>query len=358
MREPTLALCILGGFMYLLPTGQKVKRNHSLIIAGVFIGYGILTKLVFVLNLIPFLLFIIWDTSSQKKITIEKIKLALIFLIPVAIIGFGGTGLYNYLRFGNPYDNGYPDVIAFNTPIYVGLFGLLLSPGKGIIWFAPIMFLFIPAWKYFRRFNLPEANLIVGLFFINLLLYSIFVAWGGDGSWGPRYLVPFLPILMLPIAVYYNQATRLVKKIFFLLVLAGIIIQIGGVTIYPGVYLREIGEYPYQRNFDDPEFLHKAHFIPNYSPIIGHWRMLTRNFDEHITGEYPLLRFNNTRMGDRLPIPVEDQSKLQHTMDFWFTYALYTGISTKIILVLVIMLSLITGATGLLLRNSLSYQTD
>ncbi|MBI4811765.1 MAG: hypothetical protein HY800_10060, partial [Ignavibacteriales bacterium] len=357
LREPILTLCLLGGIIYLIPDSNNNRKNRSLLIAGIFIGYGILTKLAFVVNLIPIVVYLFLSSLQQKQNFQTRLKEALIFMIPIILIGFVGTGLYNYLRFGNSFNSGYAGGTSFTTPFYVGLFGLLLSPGKGLIWFAPILMLLIPAQKFFRARFPHEMYLIAGLFILNLLLSSMYVAWGGDGSWGPRYLAPFLPLLLLPIGFYLEHGSTVLKRMAILLTLIGVIIQIGGISIYAGAYLREIGEYPYERGFEEPEFLYKAHFIPNYSPAIGHWRMLTRNASEHLDGKYPTLEISNQLGDKRLPIAQEDQSKLLHTLDYWFTYALYANVPKNIILTLLVVLVGLCGMTGFLLRRALLSNT-
>jgi len=348
MREPILALCLLGACGYLLPGPKNRNNDRALIVAGIFTGYGILTKLAFAINLLPLLVYIYRNDNKDLS---GRLREVLLFLIPVFILGLGGTMMYNFLRFGNPMNIGYAGGTSFTTPVFVGLYGLLLSPGKGILWFAPMLFLLIPSHGVFRKKFPRETYLIAVLFLANLLLSSVYVAWGGDGSWGPRYLAPLLPLIFLPVSLYLDQATRTIKRIALTLALFGFIIQLGGISIYAGAYLREIGEYPYQRDIGDPEFLYKAHFIPNYSPVIGHWRMLSRNAIEHLEGNYPQFSVIGQAADNRLPIADDEKSKLLHTIDFWFTYALYANISKKIIFTVAFLLLGLCGISGFLLNR-------
>lgn len=350
MREPILALCLLGGTGYLIRALNEDKP--SLIVgSGIFIGYGILTKLAFALNLLPLGLYLLLKSYGGEKRA--RTKMIIYFAAAAALIGFGGTIAYNYLRTGNPLDTGYAGGRSFNIPFYTGMFGLLLSPGKGIFWFAPLLFLIFPALRWFYREFRPETWLIVSMFLLNLIVSSVYIAWGGDGSWGPRYLAPFLPLFFLMIAFYIGRSGPVAKNAAILLSALGLIVQIGGASIYAGAYLREIGEYPYQKNFDDPEFLSKAHFIPDYSPVIGHWRMLSRNVSEHLNGEYPKIAVAGGEAGDRLPVAEAEREKLLHTIDFWFTYALCAGLPKGMIASAVLAgLALIT-LLGTGLRRSL-----
>jgi len=88
---------------------------------------------------------------------------------------------------------------TLTNPLLQGVFGLLLSPGKGLLWYAfPIVLSFF-GWVPFARKHLPEAVFIALLSLPVLALFSLYSFWPGDGSWGPRYLTPALPFLLLPI---------------------------------------------------------------------------------------------------------------------------------------------------------------
>jgi hypothetical protein len=353
LREPILTLSIIGGMNYLAPEKDIRFKTRSTLLAGTFVGFGILTKFVFVLNIFPLLIYLYWKNKKELHRTFtETINEMFFFILPIILIGLGGTGIYNLLRFGNIFDMGYTGGRTFPTPLFTGVFGLLVSPGKGLFWFAPILFLLPWALKYFWIRFKNETICIISIFVLNLILYGKYIAWGGDGSWGPRYLTFIVPLLLLIIANYYQNIGKAVKRIAVTLILVGCFVQFGGISIYAGSYLREIGEFPFKRDFNDPEFLSKAHFIPDYSPLIGHWKMLSRNLAFHINGNYPHLQVDTRQFKDRLPISVEDQKKLGQTLDFWFTYGLYAGISSKIIIALVIILTILASVSGIFLLKA------
>jgi hypothetical protein len=58
-------------------------------------------------------------------------------------------------------------------------------------------------WGYRRLHRRdPQLALVaVAMLVANLIFHARFASWAGEGSWGPRYLVPFLPWLILP--AYY-----------------------------------------------------------------------------------------------------------------------------------------------------------
>lgn len=260
------------------------------------------------------------------------------------LLGLGaalaGHLAYNLARFGTPFETGYgaqASAGAFTTPLHVGLYGLLLSSGKGILWFAPVLALAPWGWAEMTRSrqHSPEtprhgavvkraALAVLAAWLIGLVLYARFQHWGGDGSFGPRYLVPLLPLAFVPVAFALDGASRLRKRIVWVLALAGLLVQIGGVSIYFGAQMREAGDYPYTLALDDPHFMEASHFNPRFSPIAGHWTMLARNLGEHLRGEMPKLGQSGA-VDPRLGITPGDQAALLHALDFWWLYARYAG---------------------------------
>ncbi|HET7225164.1 MAG TPA: hypothetical protein VFK69_05555, partial [Candidatus Eisenbacteria bacterium] len=185
---------------------------------------------------------------------------------------------------------------------------------------------------------------------VALLLYAGFQHWAGDGSFGPRYLVPVLAPGFLLVAFALERATRLRRRVAWALGLLGLFVTLGGVAIYFGAEMREVGDYPYKLPLDDPRFMSDSHFNPRFSPIAGHWRMLARNAGEHVRGQMPRLAVAGG--GDtRLEISEPEQRALLHGLDFWWTYARYAGTpAVPVAAALAILLLLAVGALAALRR--------
>jgi len=77
-----------------------------------------------------------------------------------------------------------------------GIVGLLFSPGNGLVIYVPLLVIaaisFTGFWKRWR----PEAALILLLLLLRLAFYARWSYWDGR-EWGPRFLVPLLPLLMV-----------------------------------------------------------------------------------------------------------------------------------------------------------------
>lgn len=111
--------------------------------------------------------------------------------------------LYQSHVFGSPFSTGYGghDIgWVFDGMWQHGLYGLILSTGKGLLFFSPTLMFgiagMILGWRRYWR----ESLLALGMLSIHLAFYSNVSYWHGDGSWGPRYLVFVVPFFMLPSA--------------------------------------------------------------------------------------------------------------------------------------------------------------
>jgi hypothetical protein len=256
------------------------------------------------------------------------------------VLALAGHALYNVARFGTPFETGYgaqASLSAFTTPLLVGVYGLLLSSGKGVAWFAPCVWL-VPAGvaamvRSRAHSSAPRHGddvrragwAVVATWALGLGLFGRFQHWGGDGSWGPRYLVPLLPLAAIPVAFALDGASRLRKRLAWALGLAGLVVTLGGVGIYFGAQMREAGDYPYTVPLDDPHFMEASHWNPRFTPIAGHWTMLVRNLREHAAGEAPVLGTGGS-VDPRTGLTPYEQRTLLHAIDVWWLYAGYAGL--------------------------------
>jgi hypothetical protein len=325
LSEPLQAFCLLGA-AYGLFVYTKTRESKWLLSAGFCSGLGVLTKVTFALNVAilgSYLVVLLLADRLNRRFWSELLR----FALPVAAFGLVILW-YNYIRFGGLSETGYGQygtLAAFSTPMYVGIYGILFSSGKGFFWFAPLAILGVLAFRRFAEQHRREAFLFGALAIANLLLFAKFVAWGAEGSWGPRYLVPITAFLLLPIGFLLKAGSKSIMHWLYGLTTAGLVVQLAGVSIHCGTYYREIGEFPFQRKFDDPLFLYQSRFVPQYSQIIGQWRMLIRNAGKLLSGERIVLHASDT--DQRIPLKDDDIDQLRYTLDFWFAYAIYAGLS-------------------------------
>lgn len=117
------------------------------------------------------------------------------------------VALYDFARFGHPLETGYgAEAGEFGNPLGRGLAGLLVSPGRGLLWYAPPALLALAGWRAFHRRDPALARTAAAMAGALLLLVAKFYQWHGGGVWGPRLLVPVLPLLILPAAAALERA--------------------------------------------------------------------------------------------------------------------------------------------------------
>jgi hypothetical protein len=104
---------------------------------------------------------------------------------------------YNYTYLGDPFFQPY-GISFWSTPLIEGLGGILLSPGRGLFVYSPILlgsFLgMVLAWRCHGEPLLRALS--VGIL-PTLLLYGKWINWWGGGSYGPRLLADLMPILLV-----------------------------------------------------------------------------------------------------------------------------------------------------------------
>jgi hypothetical protein len=100
---------------------------------------------------------------------------------------------YNWARFASPFDFGQPGTFALRV-VPSALAGLLISPGRGLLWYSPAVIAVAAApGAVFKRW---EGRLLVAVAGAYLAEHSIWMSWAGGWSWGPRLLLPAMPGLM------------------------------------------------------------------------------------------------------------------------------------------------------------------
>jgi hypothetical protein len=167
-------------------------------------------------------------------------------------------------------------VVYFDTPLHVGLQGLLLSPGASVFLYTPLLLLC--PWLL-RRFWVTQraecaAVLVVSASF--LLVSASFWSWSGLWSApGPRYVFVAVPLLLLPLGSWLDAArergARAPLRAALVLGVLGALVQ---VAVTSSSWNTVVDLNDWRRWEPGMEFL----FIPSESPILAGARALARGY--------------------------------------------------------------------------------
>lgn len=259
--QPLLSLLLIAG-LFAAHRYRSSGRRAWLLAAGGTLVLAVLARQVEGSFLLPALLLMIvqdlrprrWDWGTVRDMAV----IAGAYAIAVAL-----TLLINWGRLGSPFQTGYLQ-ISWDTPIWVGLPGILVSPSRGILWQFPLLML---APLGLRRLWLTPhrrlAAVMAGLTVVFYIHTSLWIPWWGGDDWGARLFVPVWPLVAILAAI---GAVSLRPS---LRVWLPAILFVGGVVwAVPGTLTDLLGGYGSAYGGTQNSFL-----LTGYPPV-GAWQFL------------------------------------------------------------------------------------
>jgi hypothetical protein len=197
--------------------------------SGAALAFALLVRHEMILLIVPVALWAALEARGNPGRTVASL---LRVAVPLAL-ALAATLLYNAARFGNPLDTGYlrDSTAQFNQPVLEGLYGLLLSPGASLFLYAPLAIPGAIGLAMLWRADRNLAAMLTAAFVTFLIFYASLGHWAGGRSYGPRYLVPLLSCLCLPLAPWFARASRGTRRALLACAVAGAIVQLPGVLV-------------------------------------------------------------------------------------------------------------------------------
>ena len=327
---------ILLGYYFIL--SKEIRHNGFL--SGLSIALGLVFRSTTILAF-PGLFLL-----ANKK---QKIYLTL-----GAIPGIITILIYNYIRFNNPFEFGYSlawnlaneDSIVFWSlkRIPLSLYGLLLSPAKGLLFFSPTLILgFIGLRRFWYKHNKFALSiyLFCGLY---LIIFSTNFAWHGSiWSFGPRYILPILPFLYLPIIV-----VKIKKWIYPFLIIA----SLSQVLLMSVNYKRELLEQHIRFNgIDEQKYMYDFKNIPYLIQMKQFIEILPKNLAMNLVNDFPNSEWKK-EVRNASGYHVLNYSIEKNSINFWWVRVFHwkTSLIAKILTIILILVNLL--GVILIFRNA------
>lgn len=211
----------------------------------------------FLLGALPFILIFLWFENLRQHADIADSSIG----------SQTGYGLYQLI----------------NVPAGVfleGIYGQLLSPGRSIFLYSPILLILILFWFKIKKKIFPELWAFIFLAAIYIPFYATQFSvglsfkdqgyaalWHGESSWGPRYLSAIIPVGMLIIGFIYQTLSKKPKLFVFLpLAMFGLFVELLGVLMPYQIKFHDLDHRFYVNQTEYTAFSY-SNLLPRYSPV-------------------------------------------------------------------------------------------
>jgi 4-amino-4-deoxy-L-arabinose transferase-like glycosyltransferase len=273
MTEPTTILTLLLGF-YALARSEAAPRAAWFAVSGASLGMAVLLRVGNLVVLPALGLWVLWIVWTSRAGLRTAATLVAAWTGPI-VAAFAVVAVYNSIRFGSAAETGYGDPSSNMTnPAWVGLWGFVLSPGKSVFVYAPILLVALAGWRRLWRTRREVALVITVMVTCYLVFHARLIYWWGGGAWGPRYATPLLPFCLFGLAAMIEGGMSRQQCVVASAVAAlSVFVQVESVLV-PYV--------PYAARMQASDTLfNQLLWDPAYSPVVAQARSLLHR-------EYPV----------------------------------------------------------------------
>lgn len=127
---------------------------------------------------------------------------------------------YNLHYFGDPLRTQFSVLGIWSAPLLDGLAGILLSPGRGLLIYSPVLlFSFVGMGMVWRKNGDPLMRTASIGVVLTILCYGKYHTWWGGWTFGPRLLAdltPLLALLLMPVVDRIPRSRKLLVGVVVL----------------------------------------------------------------------------------------------------------------------------------------------
>jgi hypothetical protein len=243
------AACLFSAFYLVFAKRRETISTRRLLTIGFALGYAVITEYPAVIIAGILFLYTLCYLADRRRVG---------WLVVGGIPPGALAAAYNYAIYQTPLPVGYKyselwaeqhytGFMSLTFPRWEAIWGLTFGPFRGLFFLSPVLLLAIPgfvAWWQSREHRSEFAvavSSVLGFFLFN----SSSIMWWGGFSIGPRYLVPILHFLGLPIIFFLRRWSlqRWSKALLWVLGLWSLV-AVWGLTLAEQAYPSERWRVP------------------------------------------------------------------------------------------------------------------
>lgn len=222
--QPLDTFCLMGALYFLLSYTKNGDKSN-LVASGLMSGFSVFSRFESVISIFWLSAFVtFWLLRERKWQRLFLYNIPIILIVVILL-------WWNYYRFGSPWDTG--SALSGNYlkmlrgKLLQSLPANLFSLHRSIFVYSPPLILCVASIYCFLKKNLLFTTLLALIVLSNFLFYSKFFFWSAPSSWGPRYLVSIVPLMMVP-PICLNYKNKWIFTAVLLLFISGTLVQIIG----------------------------------------------------------------------------------------------------------------------------------